>query len=506
MQKENVKVLLVYPEYPSTFWSYKYALRYFGKKATYPPLGLPTVAAMLPKEWHKKLVDMNTEALTDEDLRWADYVFISAMIVQKKSAHEVIEKCKRCQVKIVAGGPLFTSEPETFAAVDHLVLNEAEVTLPLFLSDLNKGCAKHIYSSPEWPDLSQTPIPSWELIDFRKYASLSIQYSRGCPFDCEFCDVVLLNGNRPRTKSRDQILAELDALYNRGWRGNVLFVDDNFVGNKRKLKTEILPAIIEWMRQKKFPFSFSTQASINLADDEELMRLMAGAGFNSVFVGIESPNEESLIEADKVPNLERDLLASVKKIHNHGMEVTGGFIVGFDSDPPTIFESQIDFIQKSGIVAAMVGLLIAPYGTRLYQRLKKENRIVGDISGDNTDCTTNLIPRMGYKTLLDGYKNMIHNIYSPKPYYERCKVLLTDYKSQRTGAPRLQLIYFTALVKSIWFLGVKGEGRKYYWKLLAWALLRRKSFWHAVYLQFTGDHFRQVAEGYAKMPTLELKP
>ena len=503
-----MRILLVYPECPPALWSFKYAMRYFGKKAMYPPLGLLTVAAMLPKRWPMKLIDMNTDTLREEDLRWADYVFISAMVIQKKSVHEVVERCKNLQVKVVAGGPLFNLEPESFPDVDHLVLNEAEVTLPLFLSDLDKGCAKHIYSSPEWPDLTQTPIPSWDLIDFSKYASLSVQYSRGCPFDCEFCDIVLLNGHRPRTKSSDQILAELDALYRRGWRGSVFLVDDNFVGNKRKLKTEILPAIIGWMCQREFPFSLCTQASINLADDDELMRLMAEAGFTGLFVGIESPNEGSLVEAGKVPNLGSDLLASVKKIHSHGMAIWGGFVVGFDSDPPSIFDEQINFIQKSGIVPVMVSLLGAPPGTKLYQRLKKENRIVkGNYSGDISECSTNIIPKMGYKKLIEGHKRMLRSIYSPKSYYERCKILVTDYEPHWKGHSGLQLVYLTSLLKSVWFLGIRGSGREYYWKLFIWILFRKPTaFWYAAYLQLIGSHLRRVAEDYVKTPILEVNP
>ncbi len=350
------------------------------KRAAFPPLGLLTIAAMLPQEWDKKLVDMNAATLTDKDIKWADYVFISAMVVQRTSVKEVIKRCKRLGAKTVAGGPLFTSEYEEFQDVDHLVLNEAESTLPLFLEDLSKGCAKHIYTSKERPDISKTPVPMWSLINMKKYTTMSIQYSRGCPFDCEFCDIIVLNGNRPRTKTKDQLLAELEALYNRGWRETVFIVDDNFIGNKRKLKEEILPAMIKWQKDKKFPFGFLTEASINLADDEELMQLMVEAGFETVFIGIETPNEESLVECNKQQNRNRDLIASIKKIQNYGMQVHGGFILGFDNDPDSIFKSQLNFIQKSGIVTAMVGLLNAPRGTRLYQRLKKENRLLEDIS------------------------------------------------------------------------------------------------------------------------------
>ncbi len=340
-------------------------------------------------------------------------------------------RCKKFDTKIVAGGPLFTTGYEEFEGVDHFVLGEAEVTLPPFLEDLEKGCAKPIYASDERPDIRKTPIPLWSLINMKKYSSMNIQYSRGCPFNCEFCDIIILNGHKPRTKDKHQVVNELEAIFSQGWRSGVFIVDDNFIGNKRKLRAEILPAIIGWMKEKGYPFAFSTEASINLADDEELMRLMVKAGFNTVFVGIETPNEESLAECNKFTNINRDLVASVKKMQNQGLEVQGGFIVGFDSDPLSIFKSQISFIQRSGIVTAMVGLLNAPPGTRLYQHLKKENRLLKNSSGDNTDCSINFIPKMNYETLINGYKHILYTIYSPKQYYERVKTFLKAYKPQK---------------------------------------------------------------------------
>ncbi len=502
-----MKILLVYPQYPDTFWSLKHALRIVSKKASFPPLGLLTVAAMLPKEWEKRLVNMNVTILSDEDIKWADYVFISAMVVQKDSVKEVIKRCQKLGTKIVAGGPLFTTGYEEFDGIDHFVLGEAEVTLPLFLQDLENGCAQHLYTSDERPDIRKTPIPLWSLINMKKYSSMNIQYSRGCPFNCEFCDIIVLNGHKPRTKDKVQMLAELDVLYNHGWRSGLFIVDDNFIGNKRKLKTEILPAIIEWMKGKKYPFAFSTEASINLADDEELMQLMVEAGFNTVFIGIETPNEESLAECNKLPNKNRDLIASVKKIQNHGLEVQGGFIIGFDSDPLSIFKSQISFIQRSGIVTAMVGLLNAPPGTRLYQRLKKENRLLKDISGDNTDCSINFIPKMDYETLISGYKHIISTIYSPKQYYERVKTLLKEYKPKRKKkASRLQFYHIRAFSKSMWFLGVKERGRKYYWKLLVLTLLKHpRSFPLSMSLAVSGFHFRKVVEKYISPQTASVK-
>ncbi len=491
-----MKILLVYPQYPDTFWSFKYALKFISKKASFPPLGLLTVAAMLPSDWEKKLVDMNVTALTDEDIKWADYAFISAMVVQSDSAKEVITRCKKLSTKTVAGGPLFTTAYEEFDGVDHFVLGEAETTLPPFLEDLDNGCAKHIYASNERPEITKTPIPLWSLINMKQYSSMNVQYSRGCPFDCEFCDIVILNGHKPRTKDKDQVVNELEALYRRGWRSGVFIVDANFIGNRKKLKAEILPTIIKWMEEKKHPFAFSTEASINLADDEELMRLMVKARFNQVFVGIETPHEESLAECNKIQNKDRDLVASVKKIQNHGLEVQGGFIIGFDNDPLSIFKSQINFIQKSGVVTAMVGLLNAPRGTRLYQRLKKENRLLKGFSGDNTDCSLNFVPKMNYETLVNGYQHVLDTIYSPKQYYERVRIFLKEYKPLKVrGLPRFQLYHIEAFIKTIWFLGIIGKGRRHYWRLLISTLLKHpRSFPLSVSLSVFGFHFRKVAK------------
>jgi len=343
-----MRILLLYPKYPDTFWGFKHALKFINKRANLPPLGLLTIAAILPEKWEKRLIDMNVQKLKEEDLKWADYVFISAMLVQKESVREIIRKCGKFKTKTVAGGPLFTTGHEEFKNdIDYFVLNEAEITLPQFLKDLQKGSPRHIYTSSEFPDIAKSPVPLWQLIDFKHYFSMGIQYSRGCPFNCEFCDIIILNGRKARTKGREQILKELESLYNLGWRGGVFFVDDNFIGNGRKLKEEILPSIIQWMKKKKYPFFFSTETSINLADDEKLMELMVRAGFSKVFIGIETPDEKSLRECGKFQNQNRDLVSCIKKIQNHGLQVQGGFIVGFDNDTPSIFERQIQFIQRA---------------------------------------------------------------------------------------------------------------------------------------------------------------
>jgi radical SAM superfamily enzyme YgiQ (UPF0313 family) len=491
----HIKILFVYPQHPDTFWSFKHALKFVSKHAAYPPLGLLTVAAMLPEEWGKKLVDMNVTTLTDGDIEWADYVFISAMEVQKESVKQVISHCNKLGTKVVAGGPYFTTGYKDIDGVDHFVLGEAEMTLKPFLEDLKNGCARHIYMSEDFPDISTTPIPLWSLINMKKYSSMNLQYSRGCPYDCEFCDIIVLNGHVPRTKSSEQLIAEMDALYKHGWRGNLFIVDDNFIGNKKKLKAEILPAMIKWRENKKHPFSLNTEASINLADDEELLRLMVAAGFDVVFIGIETPNAESLLECAKIQNQNRDLVTSIKKLQEFGLEVQGGFIVGFDSDPESIFQNQIEFIQRSGIVTAMVGLLNAPLGTKLYKRLEKENRLTKSFTGNNTDCCSlNFVPKMNHNTLVDGYRHVINTIYSPKQYYERIRTFLQVYQPPRTKLDKLQTCQIKALVRSIWFLGIYGEGKRHYWKLfISYSMRSPKKFVRFITLAVYGYHFRKVA-------------
>jgi len=490
-----MKVLLVYPKFPDTFWSFKHALKFILKKASSPPLGLLTVAAMLPDMWEKKMIDMNVETLLDEHLGWADLVFISAMSVQKESVKEVIARSKAAGVRIVAGGPLFTTEYEIFPDVDHLVLNEAEITLPRFLDDLAKNRAGRLYSTDEWADIRKTPLPLWRLVNMRRYATINIQYSRGCPYNCEFCDITLLCGRVPRTKDQDQIIRELESVYASGFRGGVFFVDDNFIGNKKKLKEEILVAISEWMAMKRHPFSFETQASIELSDHEDLMQLMVRAGFDIVFVGIETPNEQSLAECSKFQNRNRDLLGSVRKIQKSGLEVQGGFIVGFDNDPLTIFDTQIKFIQRSGVVTAMVGLLNALPRTQLYERLKKEHRLIKEASGDNTDFSINFIPKMNYNVLISGYKKMLGTLYSPRHYYERVRTFLREYVPPQKRLFHLRLNHLAALFSSIFVLGIIGKERFHYWRLLFWTVFKRpRLFPQAVTLAIYGFHFRRIFE------------
>ena len=490
-----MNILLVYPKFPDTFWSFKYALSFIGKKSAFPPLGLLTVASLLPEQWGKRLTDVNVEKLKDKDLDWADMVFIGGMAVQRKSAEQIIRRCKEMDKTIVAGGPLFTVEPDAFDEVDHLVLDEAEVTLPKFLEDLENKCAKRVYQSSEFTNITQSPIPAWELIRPKRYAAMNIQFSRGCPFDCDFCNVTELFGRKPRMKTPEQIVAELDRIYDTGWRDSIFFVDDNFIGNKGYLKKKLLPALIQWRKDKK-GCVFFTEASINLADDDQLMTLMVEAGFDAVFIGIESPDDASLAECKKYQNTDRDLVEDVKKIQRFGLQVMGGFIVGFDSDTTSIFQRQIDFIKNSNIVTAMVGMLQAPPGTRLFERLNLENRITSFFSGDNVDGSTNIIPAMGFDRLLEGYQSIMKQIYAPKAYYRRIRNSLLELKDTSAKMP-LDFRRIIALFKSAFRLGVVGKERIQYWYLLLWTLFRKPKQLHlAVTMAIYGYHYRRICERY----------
>ncbi len=491
-----MKILFVYPEFPVTHWNFKHVLRLISKKATEPPLGLITVSAMLPEDWERKLVDMNIGKLKDNDIKWADMVFISGMIIQKKSFDQTVERCKNLGVRVVAGGPMVTEQPENYPEPDHLILNEAENSLQPFIEDLAAGNPKRVYSSDVFPDITETPIPDWSLLDLKHYVTMDLQYSRGCPFNCEFCSITALFGRRPRVKSAGQFMAELDSLYNAGWRSSVFIVDDNFIGNKKYLKDEMLPELISWQKAHNYPFSFNTEVSVNLADDEELMDLMAESGFTACFVGIETPDDSSLAECGKTQNRGRNMIDSVKRMQRRGFNVSAGFIVGFDSDTEDIFQRQFDFIQKSGIVNAMVGLLNAPYGTRLYKRLESEQRLVMGMTGDNTDGSLNFIPKMNPDFLISNYKKLVKKIYSPGHYLERVKTFLSEFRLSDIKFDRSRKNMLKTGVNVVLRLGFfQSRGKSSFWKLLRDTIRTSpEKVTTAVTLAVYGLHFRKVAD------------
>ncbi len=492
-----MKVLFVYPEFPETYWSFRHALKLEGKQAAFPPLGLLTISSMLPKEWDRRLVDMNVEELWPDDVEWADIVMVSAMIVQNESLERVVELCRSLGKKVVVGGPYVSTSSERLPDADHIFIGEAESTLPEFLHDLELGIARKIYKAEERPSLLNTPVPDFSLIDMSHYSAMNVQYSRGCPFNCEFCDIIEIYGRVPRTKSNAQMLSELDALKDVGWRGLVFIVDDNFIGNKKNVR-HFMPDLIEWSRANEFPFSFITEASVNLAEDDALLEQMEDAGFRRVFLGIETPVEESLKEAQKGQNTRRDLLESIHKIQSYGLEVMAGFIVGFDNDPEDIFDLQMKFIRESGIPLAMVGLLTALPDTQLWRRLEKEGRLLDVSTGNNTDCSLNFTPKMDQDRLVEGYKNILRNIYSPQEYYQRALDCLSRFHRDRIEPRKTNAAEdLKAFLRLILTLGIRDRSRFAFWSYF-YQLLRHHSrdFAHGLTLAAMGYHFRQVTEKY----------
>jgi radical SAM superfamily enzyme YgiQ (UPF0313 family) len=495
-----MNLLLVYPVFPETYWSFRHALLFEGKKAAFPPLGLLTVSAMLPEAWNRRLVDMNVESLTEADIEWADMVFVSAMIVQKESLEEVVRLAKKLGKKIAVGGPYVSTSAEHLPDADYIFVGEAEETLPDFIVDLKLGSPKRIYKAKERPSLLATPVPDFGLIDLDNYSAMNVQYSRGCPFQCEFCDIIEIYGRVPRTKSNEQMLNELDALKQAGWRGLVFIVDDNFIGNKKNVR-KFLPDLIGWSEQNNFPFSFITEASVNLAEDDALLQQMQDAGFRRVFLGIETPVEESLKEAQKGQNTRRDLLESVQKIQSYGMEVMAGFIVGFDNDPDDIFERQINFIHESAIPLAMVGLLTALPDTQLWRRLEKEGRLLAESTGNNTDCSINFIPKMNRTRLVEGYKTILRNIYSSREYYNRALDCLSRFNQNKIEPRRTNFFNdLKAFAKIIITLGVRDRERLHFWNYL-FRIVRfyPREFAHGMTLAAMGYHFRQITDLYCEI-------
>lgn len=487
-----MKILLVYPRNPDSFWSFKHVLRFLAKRAAFPPLGLLTVAAMLPRGWELKLVDTNVEPLAEADIRWADWVMLSGMIAQKASAHEIAGRCRALGRPVIAGGPLFTTGHEEFPEVAHFVLGEAEGTMAQLTADLQAGSVKRFYRASSFPDLAEAPVPRWDLIDLRHYVTMPVQFSRGCPFDCEFCDIVAMYGRVPRTKAPRQVIAELDALRAAGWRDMIFIVDDNFIGNKKRVR-ELLLELAAWQARTRSGCGFLTEVSVNLADQPQLLELMVRAGFKKVFVGLETPVAESLEECHKVQNSSRDLLEAVRTIQRSGLEVMGGFIVGFDSDPLDVFRRQFDFIQRAGVVTAMVGLLTALPQTRLYARLAEEGRVLAQSVGDNTAAVLNFVPRLERGQLLEGYRELMNSLYAPENYYRRVRAFLATWQPRGPGV-RLAWSDVRALLSSLWTLGVSSRGRMAFWRLF-WAtlLIRPRKFRAAIELSVMGHHFRTVA-------------
>lgn len=491
-----MRILLVYPRNPTTFWSFEHVVRFASKRCAFPPLGLLTLAALLPRSWELELVDLNVRPLRASDLERADCVFVSAMIVHQASVREVVARCRAAGKRVVAGGPLFTAAHDDFPEIEHFLLGEAEDCVHELVRDLELGTLRRVYTSAERPDITRTPVPRWDLVDLRHYVTMSVQFSRGCPYDCEFCDIVVMNGRVPRTKRPEQLVAELEALRVLGWKDMVFVVDDNFIGDKKRTKT-LLRALIEWRERTGTGMGFLTEASVNLADDAELCELMVRAGFKKVFLGLETPAAASLHECHKTQNEARDLVASVRTLQSHGLEVLGGFIVGFDNDPADIFERQFEFIQRSGVVTAMVGLLTALPRTRLHERLAREGRLASKSTGNNTDAVLNFEPVLERAFLVDGYRRLMRRLYEPRAYYRRVRTFLAHHHPHGPHV-RLSPSDVKAFLRSLWFLGIRHRGRFAFWRLVTSTLVRRpRHLRTAIELSIMGLHFRRVASGLA---------
>ena len=487
-----MNALLIYPRFPDTFWSFKHALSFLGKRAAQPPLGLMTVAALLPGSWPKRLIDTNVERLKDADLAWAEVALVSGMQVQQEHLVAVVERCRARGLRTVVGGPIASSVSATALKADHVVIGEAEDLVATLARDLEAGEARPVYEAAEKPAMKRSPLPDLSLIKMNRYSTMTVQYSRGCPFNCEFCDIIEIYGRQPRTKAVTQVLAELDQLQRAGWRDAVFVVDDNFIGNKKRAK-DLLTAMAEWGQLHGYPFRFITEASLNLADDPELLQLMKEAGFSTVFLGIETPDECSLIANHKLQNTRRDLLESVKRIQQYGIEVMGGFILGFDTDREDVFDRMVEFIQTSAIPVAMVGLLQALPGTQLFRRLWREDRIVDAGDGNNTDCKLNFLPRMDAARLVEGYRSVLRQIYSCDAYYERVKLFLN--RCHPTSRQRLSYANLRAMVSSVVRQGLLGKGRLSYWKFVLTAATRyRRSFGMAMTFAVMGYHFQIMTD------------
>ena len=462
-----MRVLLVNPEFPESYWSGRKSLPFVRRRSLLPPLSLITVAAFLPRDWDCRVVDLNVESLPDEDLRSADLVMLTGMLVQRPSLHDVLGRCRRLGVRTMVGGPYATALPQELAGADHVVIGEGEDILPKVVADLLAGCAAPVYEATEKPDLSTAPVPRYDLLDVHAYHQMALQFSRGCPFTCEFCDIIVMYGRKPRTKTAAQIIAELEAIKATGFTGDVFFVDDNFIGNKKAVK-QVLPEIAEWRRRAGSSLEFYTEASMNIADDLDLVDQMIGAGFSSVFIGIETPSPEALRETKKLQNLRRDLVKQVHDLLEHGMDVWAGFILGFDSDGPDSFDQMIDFVQSAAIPYAMVGMLGALPNTPLYHRLERAGRLRPELVGDQFGMT-NVVTILPEAEMLAGYHRVLETLYEPERFFDRCRRNLSLWKKTPAGRDLRLRDVFSGL-RVLWGQGVQSPYRRAYWEFLRWVL------------------------------------
>jgi radical SAM superfamily enzyme YgiQ (UPF0313 family) len=508
---EKIKALLVWPRIPESFWTFGRMMELLPEKVVMPPLGLITVAALCPESWTLRLIDAAVEDLTDDDLLWADLVMVGGMEVQKDGIREVLARARRLGRRTMVGGPYASAEPGRLLAVaDHVVVGEVDEVFPEIASDLETGAARRFYKVKDKPDVTHTPVPRFDLLRVDDYASMAIQFSRGCPFQCEFCDIIVLYGRKPRTKLPQQVSAELDELLRLGWKKQVFIVDDNFIGNHSRA-LELCAELEKWQKARGFPVMFYTEASMDLARQPALIDAMVKANFFYVFLGIESPSKESLRQAKKLQNLAVDPVSCIELLHDRGLWVTGGFIVGFDSDTEEIFEQQIQFIEGTAIPWALLNSLHAMPGTALYARMLSEGRLLEsrDSSGDATppNFRTSIDPR----GLLRGLAATAATIYEPQRFYERAWRSLEQWNAQKCQRPPRHptvRAVLAILARSIWHQGLRSSYRKTYWKYFLKVLgrygLNRPKFWLAGTIMISGHHFIPYARELARKIEREL--
>ncbi len=511
---KDLKVLMVWPRFPASFWGFEGVLEMLPERAMTPPLGLITVAALCPSSWTLRLIDHAFEELNDEDLEWADIVMVSAMHAQRQDALETLKRARSLHTRTFIGGPWASSEPEAVMAhADHVLVGEVEEVFGEICAALEDGTAKSMYRITDKPDMTRGPIPRFDLLRLDKYTSMPVQFSRGCPFQCEFCDIITIYGRKPRTKGSAQLVAELDTLRQLGWRNEVFIVDDNFIGNSREALA-LTHALKAWGTEHKHPFSFYTEASIDLADRPELLAAMVEANFMYVFIGIETPSAEGLKESKKFQNLRKDNVQQIRVIQESGLWVLGGFIVGFDSDDEHIFDRQFEFIERTAITWAMAGVLQAPPTTALFDRMKKEGRLIEGSQAITNFSAPNFHTKLPLPVLLRGLSRLLFELYEPKTFFDRAFRSLDVWKPRKTQhAPELPMSYnLRVLGASMWRQGVKSSYRKAYWAFL-WLLISKwarepAKLWLGFMVLLSAEHFliysREVA-GELERECLELE-
>jgi radical SAM superfamily enzyme YgiQ (UPF0313 family) len=493
-----MNVLLVYPLFPKTFWSYEKILELVNRKVLLPPLGLITVAAILPQEWNFKLVDRNVRAITEAEWQWADMVILSAMIVQKDDLLSLIKEAKRRDKKVACGGPYPTSMPEDpqAAGVDYLILDEGEITLPMFVEAIAKGEPSGIFRTSEKPDVTSTPVPRFDLLELEAYDSMSVQFSRGCPFQCEFCDIIVLYGRKPRTKTPAQLLAELDYLYNLGWRRSVFMVDDNFIGNKRNVRL-LLQELKIWQKEHQYPFRFNTEASIDLAADQDLMDLMVECYFDAVFLGIETPDEDSLQMTKKFQNTRSSLLEAVETITKTGIRVMAGFIIGFDGEKTGAGDRIVRFAELTGIPTTTFAMLQALPHTALWHRLDKEGRLRTQNGNLNQTTLMNFEPTRPVEEIAREYVEAFSDLYEAHAYLDRVYRYFLKLGGPRVEAPAKfpSLIDLKALAIVIWRQGIKRSTRWKFWHHLFSIIKNNPAVWeHYLTVCAHNEHFLEYRD------------